>query len=330
MKTEVISNIMQQMTPYLDERQLTELKGVLYICLQEYDVSKRQTEVVPYEDQGRNYLNRFLLEKGSAGLSDRTLANYKLTIGMFLDHHNKPIGEYTDEDIICYLEVYRRIRKVSFSRIRNMQSALSSFFTWLYKRKYVIANPAAQLDSIKVPKKIKHPFTAEELEMLRLHCEEIRDMAILETLYSTAVRVSELAGLNRDDVSFTDRDITVTGKGNKQRVSYINASMGLYLRLYLESRTDDNPALFVSLKSPHERLGKNGIEAILKRIGVAAGVQNVHPHRFRRTAATNLLERGMPIEQVSKLLGHVKLDTTQIYCTVAQESVKASHQKYCA
>lgn len=330
MKSEVISNIMQQMAPYLDDRQLAELKGVLYICLQGYDVHRRETAVIPYEDQGTTYLNRFLLEKGSAGLSDKTLANYKLTVGMFLDHHNKPVGEYTDEDIICYLEVYRRIRKVSFSRIRNMQSALSSFFTWLHRRKYIAVNPAACLDSIKVPKKIKHPFSPEEMELLRLHCEEIRDMAILETLYSTAVRVSELAGLNRDDVSFSDRDVTVTGKGNKQRVSYINASMGLYLRLYLESRTDDNPALFVSLKSPYERLGKNGIEAILKRVGRAAGVQNVHPHRFRRTAATNLLERGMPIEQVSKLLGHVKLDTTQIYCTVAQESVKASHQKYCA
>lgn len=330
MKSEVIANIMQHMTAYLDDKQMSELKGTLYICLQDYEISKRQTAVVPYEDQGSSYLNRFLLEKGSAGLSDKTLANYKLTVGMFLDHHNKPIGEYTDEDIICYLEIYRRLRKVSFSRIKNMQSALSSFFTWLYKRKYITANPAAQLESIKVPKKIKHPFTAEELEVLRLHCGQIRDMAIIETLYSTAVRVSELTGLNRDDISFTDKEVVVTGKGNKQREVYINASMGVYLRLYLESRTDDNPALFVSLKSPHDRLDKNGIEAILKRLGKAAGVQNVHPHRFRRTAATNLLERGMPIEQVSKLLGHVKLDTTQIYCTVAQESVKASHQKYCA
>lgn len=330
MKSEVIAKILQHMTAHLDDKQMTELKGTLYICLHDYEISKRQTAVVPYEDQGSSYLNRFLLEKGSAGLSDKTIANYKLTVGMFLGHHNKPIGEYTDEDIICYLEIYRRLRKVSFSRIKNMQSALSSFFTWLYKRKYIAANPAAQLDSIKVPKKIKHPFTAEELEVLRLHCEQLRDMAILETLYSTAVRVSELAGLNKDDVSFEDKDVTVTGKGNKQRETYMNASMGVYLRLYLESRTDSNEALFVSLKAPHERLGKNGIEAILKRIGKAAGVQNVHPHRFRRTAATNLLERGMPIEQVGKLLGHVKLDTTQIYCTISQESVKASHQKYCA
>ena len=155
-------------------------------------------------------------------------------------------------------------------------------------------------------------------------------MAILETLYSTAVRVSELAAMDRMDISFVNRDVTVTGKGNKQRETYINASMGVYLKMYLESRTDSNPALFVSLKAPHKRLSKRGIEALIKRIGIAAGVENVHPHRFRRTAATDLLRRGMPIEQVSKLLGHVKLDTTQIYCTVDQESVRMSHRKYCA
>ena len=155
-------------------------------------------------------------------------------------------------------------------------------------------------------------------------------MAIVETLYSTAVRVSELAAMNREDISFQDRDVTVIGKGNKQRETYINAGMGVYLKKYLESRTDSNPALFVSLKNPHERLGKNAIEAILKKIGKTAGVKNVHPHRFRRTAATDLLRRGMPIEQVSKLLGHVKLDTTQLYCTVDQDSVRASHRKYCA
>lgn len=330
MKSEVIGNVLQQMADVLDDQQMAELKGVLYICLQDCEVSKKQTAVVMYEDQGSNYLNRFLMEKGAAGLSDKTLENYRLTIGMFLNAKNKPIGEYTDEDIICYLELYRRIRKVSFSRIKNMQSALSSFFNWLYRRKYIKSNPMAQMECIKVPKKIKHPFSAEEMELMRLHCEQIRDLAIIETLYSTAVRVSELTGMNRGDISFSDKDVTVTGKGNKQRETYMNAPMGVYLRLYLESRTDDNPALFVSLKSPHKRLEKNGIEAILKKIGLAAGVQNVHPHRFRRTAATNLLERGMPIEQVSKLLGHVKLDTTQIYCTVAQESVKASHQKYCA
>lgn len=329
MKREVISNILRRMADVLDDHQMAELKGVLYICLQDCEINKKQTAVIVYEDQGRNYLNRFLIEKGSAGLSDKTLENYRLTIGMFLNAKNKPIGEYTDEDVICYLELYRRIRKVSFSRIKNMQSALSSFFSWLYRRKYIKSNPIAQLECIKVPKKVKHPFSAEEMELMRLHCEQIRDLAIIETLYSTAVRVSELTGMNRDDISFSDKDVTVTGKGNKQRETYMNASMGVYLRLYLESRTDNNPALFVSLKKPYKRLEKNGIEAILKRIGTAAGVQNVHPHRFRRTAATNLLERGMPIEQVSKLLGHVKLDTTQIYCTVAQESVKASHQKYC-
>lgn len=330
MKNEVITAILQQMTPYLNDGQMAELKGTLYICLQNYELQKKQTDIVAYTDNGDNYLRRFLMEKGAAGLSEKTLDNYKLTLEMFLKATNKPVGEYTDEDIICYLEVYRRVRKVSFSRIKNMQSALSSFFGWLCRRKYIPYNPVAQLEGIKVPKKVKHPFSAEEMELLRLNCEKLRDMAILETLYSTAVRVSELAAMNKGDVSLSNKDVTVTGKGNKQRETYINAPMGVYLKMYLESRKDNNPALFVSLKAPHKRLSKNAIEAIVKKIGRAAGVENVHPHRFRRTAATDLLRRGMPIEQVSKLLGHVKLDTTQIYCTVDQESVRMSHRKYCA
>lgn len=329
MKTEVITVILQQMAPYLEESQMAELKGTLYICLQDYEIQKKQTDIAVYEDNASAYLRKFLLERGAAGLSQETLDNYKLTLEMFLQATNKPVTHYTDEDIICYLEVYRRVRKVSFARIKNMQSAMSSFFGWLCRRKYIPANPVAQMDSIKVPKKIKHPFTAEDMEILRINCKQLRDMAILETLYSTAVRVSELAAMDRTDISFVNRDVTVTGKGNKQRETYINASMGVYLKMYLESRKDNNPALFVSLKAPYERLSKRGIEALIKRIGIAAGVENVHPHRFRRTAATDLLRRGMPIEQVSKLLGHVKLDTTQIYCTVDQEAVRMSHRKYC-
>ena len=329
MKNEAIENVLQHMSKTLSDQQLTDLKEALYICFQDFEFSKKERSLVAYEDQGTYYLNRFLLEKGAHGLSDKTIENYRLTIRMFLDYYNRPIGEYTDEDVICYLEIYRRTRNVSFSRIKNMQSALSSFFTWLCKRKYINTNPLIQLDTIKTPKKVKQPFSQEELELMRMHCNEIRDQALIETLYSTGVRVSELAALNRDDISFINKDVLVMGKGSKQRETYINASASVYLKLYLDNRTDNDPALFVGLRSPHKRLDKNGIEAVVKRIGKAAGIQNVHPHRFRRTFATNMLERGMPIEQVSKLLGHTKLDTTQIYCTVEQDSVRASHKKYC-
>lgn len=330
MKNEVIEDIMRNMAPYLDDDQMRELKGTLHICLHGYDIQKKKTEVAIYKDRGTEYLRRFLVEKGAAGLSERTLGNYKLTLEMFLKSTNKSIRDYTDEDILCYLELYRRVRKVSFSRIKNMQSAMNSFFGWLCRRRYIETNPVERLEPVKLPKRVKQPFSPEEMQLIRMNCDELRDRAIVETLYSTAVRVSELVAMNREDVSFQDRDVTVIGKGNKQRETYINAGMGVYLKKYLESRTDSNTALFVSLKNPHERLGKNAIEAILKKIGKTAGVKNVHPHRFRRTAATDLLRRGMPIEQVSKLLGHVKLDTTQLYCTVDQDSVRASHRKYCA
>ena len=165
MKTEVITAILQQMAPHLKESQMAELKGALYICLQDYEIRKKQTDLAVYEDDASVYLRRFLLERGAAGLSQETLDNYKLTLEMFLQATNKPVTQYTDEDIICYLEVYRRVRKVSFARIKNMQSAMSSFFGWLCRRKYIQANPVAQMDSIKVPKKIKHPFTAEAYKL---------------------------------------------------------------------------------------------------------------------------------------------------------------------
>lgn len=330
MKNTVIAQIMQQMTPYLTDDQLRELKGTLYICLQPYDLRKCQTTVVVYQDNWTNHLRRFLMEKGAAGLSKKTLANYKLTLEMFLKSTNKPIREYTDEDILCYLELYRRVRKVSFSRIKNMQSAMNSFFGWLCRRRYIDSNPVERLEPVKLPKRVKQPFSPEEMQLIRMNCDELRDRAIVETLYSTAVRVSELVAMNREDISFQNRDVTVIGKGNKQRETYINSGMGVYLRMYLESRKDDNPALFVGLKNPHKRLSKNAIEAILKKIGKAAGVPDVYPHRFRRTAATDLLRLGMPIEQVSVILGHVKLDTTQLYCTTSQDSVRASYRRYCA
>lgn len=328
MKNELIMNIMQQMSNSLSETQLSELKTVLYISLQNYEITPKSNELIEYDNTNHKYLRLFLISKGAAGLSQRTLDNYELTISMFLNTVNKSLNDYTDSDFICYLEVYRRTRNVSFSRIKNMQSALSSFWTWLYKKHYVKSNPVAALDSIKLPKKIKHPFSDEERELLKINCTQLRDLAIMEFLYSTGVRISELTSLDIDDISFSDKDCTVYGKGGKDREVYINAPTCIYLKKYLESRKDENPALFVSLKKPHKRLSKNGIEAILRKLGLKCGINNVHPHRFRRTMATNALNRGMPIEQVSRLLGHSKLDTTQIYCTVSQENVRLSHRKY--
>lgn len=328
MKNELINSILDAMCPCLNSDQMHQLKTVLHMAMYDYSVSKKETEIIVRQPDGYAYLDKFLLSKSSAGLSPRTLDNYRLTITMFLDAINKPLAELTDDDFIYYLEKYRQIRQVSFSRVKNMQSALSSFFSWLHRKRYIPSNPVAQLDSIKLPKTIKKPFSDEDREMLKIQCEQLRDLALMEFLYSTGVRVSELTALNRSDINFTSNDVTVFGKGAKERETYITPSAGIYLKMYLDSRTDDNPALFVSLHKPYRRLSKNGVERMLRELGRRTGIKNVHPHRFRRTMATNALNRGMPIEQVSRLLGHAKLDTTQIYCSVSQENVRMSHKKY--
>ena len=328
MNHELINNILNGMTPHLNENQLRELKSVLFLHLSKYEIHEKSTDMIVYDDSNMRYWDRYKLDRQLSGISPSTLENYQLTVTKFLSTVNKSIGDYTSDDIFNYLDLYRKLRNVSLSRIKNMQSALSSFFSWLYKKGYVESNPVAQLDGIKLPKKIKKGFSDEERELLKLACTNTRDTALLEFLYSTGVRVSEAVRLNRNDINFLNRDLIVFGKGSKERVTYINPATAFWIQKYLEERDDDNPALFVSLYSPHKRLSKKGIEDLLHRIGARAGVSNVHPHRFRRTCATNALNRGMPLEQVAQLLGHEKLDTTKIYCTVNQETVKISHAKY--
>ena len=225
---------------------------------------------------------------------------------------------------------YKQLRKVSGRYLNSMRLVFNSFFRWLQRRKIIMRNPVDGLEPIKYRQVVKKPLSPEELERVRCACERERDLAIVEFLYSSAVRVSELTQLNREDIRWESDDVMVLGKGNKEREVYLNARAHYHLKLYLDSRTDDNPALFVSTRAPHERLTKAGVEHIVGEIGRMAGVENVHPHRFRRTAATDLLRMGMPIEQVQELLGHVKIETTRIYCTVTREQVRASHRRYMA
>lgn len=328
MQHDLINTILHSMTPHLTPDQLRELKAVLHLNLSKYEISEKSSEIILYDDSNMRYWDKYELDRKLSGLSPATLDNYRLTVTMFLSTITKKIGDYTSDDIFNYLDLYRKIRKVSLSRIKNMQSALSSFFAWLFKKDYIPANPVAQLDGIKLPKKIKKAFSDEERELLKLACTSTRDTALIEFLYSTGVRVSEAVRLNCSDINFTTRELVVYGKGAKERITYINPSTAFWLQKYLAERDDDNPALFASLYAPHERLSKKGIEDLLHRIGSRANVNNVHPHRFRRTCATNALNRGMPLEQVSQLLGHEKLDTTKIYCTVNQEHVKMSHTKF--
>lgn len=330
MKDEIVSAILQEMLPLLNTDQLAALKETVRAQLCGYDIRQKETAVMCTDQNGPNYLHVFLETFRQNGKSEGTISQYQLHISRMLSYIGKNVQQIEDDDLIEYMHRYRQLRRVSGRYLNNMRLVFNSFFRWLQRRKVILRNPVDGLEPIKYRQVVKKPLSPEELEKVRCACERERDLAIVEFLYSSAVRVSELTALNREDICWQSDDVMVLGKGNKEREVYLNARAHLHLRQYLESRQDDNPALFVSAKAPHERLTRAGVEHILAVLGKAAGVENVHPHRFRRTSATDLLRMGMPIEQVQELLGHTKIETTRIYCTVTKEQVRSSHRRYMA
>lgn len=328
MKDEIVTAILREMTALLNQDQLAALKETARAVLCSYDIQRRETAVRCVDQNGPDYLRTYLETIRQNGKSEGTIDQYQLHISRMLAYIGKDVQQIEDDDLIDYLHRYKQIRQVSGRYLNNMRLVFNSFFRWLQRRKVILRNPVDGLEPIKYRQTVKKPLSPEELEKVRCACEQERDLAIVEFLYSSAVRVSELTRLNREDIRWESDDVMVLGKGNKEREVYLNARAHLHLRQYLDSRADDNPALFVTAKAPHERLTRAGVEYIIAGLGRAAGVENVHPHRFRRTAATDLLRMGMPIEQVQELLGHVKIETTRIYCTVTREQVRASHRRY--
>lgn len=330
MKEEIVMEILREMAPLLSQGQLDALKEAVRAVLSGYEVQQRETSLMRTDQNGMNYLQVFLENFRQNGKSEGTIEQYRFHLSRMLSYIGRNVQEIEDDDLIDYMHKYKQLRKVSGRYLNSMRLVFNSFFRWLQRRKIILRNPVDGLEPIKYRQVVKKPLSPEELERVRCACGRERDLAIVEFLYSSAVRVSELTQLNREDIRWESDDVMVLGKGNKEREVYLNARAHYHLKLYLDSRTDDNPALFVSTRAPHERLTKAGVEHIVGEIGRMAGVENVHPHRFRRTAATDLLRMGMPIEQVQELLGHVKIETTRIYCTVTREQVRASHRRYMA
>ena len=328
MKDEIVTAILREMTALLNQDQLAALKETARAVLCSYDIQRRETAVRCVDQNGPDYLRTYLETIRQNGKSEGTIDQYQLHISRMLAYIGKDVQQIEDDDLIDYLHRYKQIRQVSGRYLNNMRLVFNSFFRWLQRRKVILRNPVDGLEPIKYRQTVKKPLSPEELEKVRCACEQERDLAIVEFLYSSAVRVSELTRLNREDIRWESDDVMVLGKGNKEREVYLNARAHLHLQQYLDSREDDNSALFVTARAPHERLTRAGVEYIIAGLGRAAGVENVHPHRFRRTAATDLLRMGMPIEQVQELLGHVKIETTRIYCTVTREQVRASHRRY--
>lgn len=324
MKQQIIIDVMQQMLPHLDNAQMQKLQKVL-----EYTLHGCEITVLEENDNDNSQLvESFVSAKRIEGCSEKTLKYYRTTIETMLISVDKSIRYIQTEDLRSYLINYQNEKQSSRVTIDNIRRILSSFFSWLEDEDYILKSPVRRIHKVKTATNIKETYTDEELEMMRDSCTELRDLAIIDMLASTGMRVGEMVLLNRNDIDFNERECIVFGKGSKERVVYFDARTKIHLQNYLRSRKDDNPALFVSLKSPYERLKIGGVEVRLREFGKQLGLQRVYPHKFRRTLATTAIDKGMPIEQLQQLLGHRKIDTTLQYAMVKQSNVKIAHRKY--
>mgnify|MGYP001004623316 FL=1 len=326
MKDKLITQITTVMAKHLSAQQLKNLQKVLTAAFVNVEVA----EIKSANEQKSNskLLELFISAKRIEGCSEKSLKYYKMVIENMFVSLKTSIRDLTTSDLRTYLACYQQERKSSKVTIDNMRRIFSSFFGWLEDEDYILKSPVRRIHKIKTDKTIKETFSDEGLELLRDTCHEIRDLAMIDLLASTGMRVGELVRLNREDINFYERECLVFGKGNSERIVYFDARTKIHLINYLDSREDDNPALFVSLVSPYNRLLIGGVETRLRQIGEKADLNKVHPHKFRRTLATRAIDKGMPIEQVQHLLGHVKIDTTMHYAMVNQANVKNSHRKY--
>ena len=325
MKHELINDVIQGMLPYLNNAQNERLQEVLRYTLAQYEI----TEITNKESiSEQNYVELFLAAKRIEGCSEKSLKYYKSTIEAMLHDLNKGIKHIVTDDIRRYLTEYQEKKQSSKVTIDNIRRIPSSFFSWLEDEDYILKSPVRRIHRVKTGTNIKETYSDEALELMRDNCTEPRDLAIIDMLASTGMRVGEMVLLNRNDIDFNERECIVFGKGSKERVVYFDARTKIHLQNYLNSRNDDNPALFVSLKAPHERLKIGGVEVRLREYGRKLGIHKVHPHKFRRTLATMAIDKGMPIEQLQQLLGHRKIDTTLQYAMVKQSNVKIAHRKF--
>lgn len=331
MKTEIIKEIEQSLLNYFDNAQMELLHSTLTRCLENVEIvfkDDSSLDISKYSNE--ELINKFISAKEIEGCSKRTTKYYESTLLKMNNKMNKGITHMTTDDLRTYLTDYQKINDCSKASVDNIRRNLSSFFSWLEEENYILKSPMKRIHKIKVDKVIKETYSDETLELLRDNCDCLRDLAIIDLLASTGMRVGELVKLNINDIDFENRECVVFGKGNKERPVYFDARTKIHLKNYLNSRNDSDPALFVSLDSPHKRLNISGVEIRLRQLGRRLGIQKVHPHKFRRTVATKAIDKGMPIEQVQSLLGHSQIDTTMHYAMVNQNNVKESHRKYVA
>ena len=313
--------ILNEMSEYLSVPQMKKLQEVMLRVFAERTEEKK---VIPNE----RYLKMFLEAKRIEGCSERTMQYYRVTIEKLLQCVTQPIRKITTEDMRSYLSDYQKINDCGKVTVDNIRRNISSFFSWLEEENYILKSPMRRIHKIKTNQQVKDIISDEEIEKLRDRCDNKRDLAMIDLLYSTGIRVGELVNLKISDIDFESRECVVFGKGGKERKVYFDAKAKLHLQEYIESRNDENPALFVTLDAPHKTLKISGVEIRMRQLGRSLSMVKIHPHKFRRTMATRAIDKGMPIEQVQRILGHSQIDTTMQYAMVNQSNVKSSHRKY--
>ena len=328
MKQKLINEIMQGMYSKLNNVQMAELQRVLEYELFKVEIIQENCKNPDNENFNNKMLAQFISAKRLEGCSEKSLKYYQSTIVAMFNKMGKYIQEIETEDLRVYLTDYQSEKQSSRVTVDNIRRILSSFFSWLEDEEYILKSPVRRIHKVKSALTVKPTYSDESLEKMRDSCDNLRDLAIIDMLSSTGMRVGEMVLLNKGDVNFIERECVVFGKGNKERIVYFDARTKIHLQNYLESRIDENEALFVSLKSPYKRLQIGGVEAQLRELGKKIDMPKVHPHKFRRTLATMAIDKGMPIEQLQKLLGHQRIDTTLQYAMVKQSNVKMAHKKY--
>lgn len=318
---EKIVTVLNEMAEYLSVSQMKKLQEVILRNFSEKEAEKK-------EISNDDFLKMFLDAKRIEGCSDRTLNYYKITVEHFISQVKNRVRKITTEEIREYLSNYQKRNNCSNVTIDNVRRNISSFFSWLEEEDYILKSPMKRIHKIKTKTVVKSIISDEGIEKLRDNCKEKRDLAIIDLLYSTGIRVGELVNLNIDDIDLEGRECVVYGKGDKERRVYFDAKAKVHLKEYIDERTDTNEALFVTLDAPHNRLKISGVEIRLRKLGKSLELERIHPHKFRRSMATRAIDKGMPIEQVQKILGHSQIDTTMQYAMVNQENVKISHKRY--
>lgn len=320
---EKIVTVLNEMAEYLSISQMKKLQEVILRNFAENEVEKK-------EISNDNFLKMFLDAKRIEGCSERTLNYYRTTVEHLISQIETGVRKISTEEIREYLSNYQKRNSCSNVTIDNIRRNISSFFSWLEEEDYILKSPMKRINKIKTKTVVKNIISDEGIEKLRDNCKEKRDLAIIDLLYSTGIRVGELVNLNIEDIDLEGRECIVYGKGDKERRVYFDAKAKVHLKEYIDARTDNNEALFVTLDEPHNRLKISGVEIRLRKLGRMLDLDRIHPHKFRRSMATRAIDKGMPIEQVQKILGHSQIDTTMQYAMVNQSNVKTSHQKYMA